>query len=521
LNPLWGLDADPTAQGRIKGAGPVAVLDIGSNSVRLVVYERHARALTTLYNEKAACALGRGLAATGRLPYESIDRALTAIQRFALVARLMQAAQVHVLATSAVREAKNAAAFVDAVAAIMGVDVRVLSGKEEAHFAALGAISGMPGFTGVIGDLGGGSLEMSALADGRDSAGETHALGVIRLQDDAGGSITKAREIARQRLRRSELVTSPPGKAFCAIGGTWRSLAKVHQVLRGYPLHMVQHYAVDVPDVLRLCDEIADAVADGRPMPGGARVSSLRRELVPYGAVVLGEVLRAGTFESVTFSALGVREGYLYALLDRHEQALDPLLQAAEDINVLRSRAPAHASDLFGFTSGLLAAIGVREGPDGERLRKAACYLADIGWRGHPDYRGDQSVDFVAYGSLTGVDHPGRAFLAEVLAVRYMGLKHKSGSHKLLALAGPVGSARARLLGAAFRVAYPMSAAMPGVLPRTRFGMEGKTLVLHLPEDLAFLDGEHLRGRLEQLAGVACIKATAVRVGVNDGNAAA
>ncbi|HEY0919814.1 exopolyphosphatase [Devosia sp.] len=518
---MWGVDADPTAQGRIKGAGPVAVLDIGSNSVRLVVYERHARALTTLYNEKAACALGRGLAATGRLPQDSIERALTAIQRFALVARLMRATKVFVLATSAVREAKNAAAFVEAVTAIIGVDVRVLSGREEAHFAALGAISGMPGFVGVIGDLGGGSLELSAVADGRDSAGETHALGVIRLQDDAGGSVRRAREVVRQRLAHSKLVGSPPGAAFCAIGGTWRSLAKVHQVLRGYPLHMVQHYAVPAPDLLRLCDEIADAVAAGEAMPGGEFVSSSRRDLVPFGAVVLGEVLRAGAFASVTFSALGVREGYLYGLLDRREQALDPLLQAAQDINVLRSRSPAHATDLFDFTSGFLAAIGVREGPDGERLRKAACYLADIGWRGHPDYRGDQSVDLIAYGSLTGVDHPGRAFLAEVLAVRYMGLKHKSANQKLLTLAGPVGSARARLIGAAFRVAYPMSAGMPGVLPRTRFAMEGKTLVLHLPQDLAFLDGEHLRGRLEQLAGVASIKATAVRVGASDGNAAA
>ena len=145
-----------------------------------------------------------------------------------------------------------------------------------------------------------------------------------------------------------------------------------------------------------------------------------------------------------------------------------------------------------------------------QRLRKVACYLSDIGWRGHPDYRGEQSVDMVAYGSLAGVDHPGRAFLAEALAVRYMGLKHKSMSHELMDLAGPAANMKARLLGAIFRVAYPLSAAMPGVLPRTHFSLDGNRLRLHLPEDLAFLAGEHLAGRLDQLAGVAGIKSSEI-----------
>ena len=167
---------------------------------------------------------------------------------------------------------------------------------------------------------------------------------------------------------------------------------------------------------------------------------------------------------------------------------------------MLRSRSPAHALDLIDFTADLINAIGLAETAEDERLRKVACYLADIGWRGHPDYRGEQSVDLIAYGSLIGVDHPGRAFLAEVLAVRYMGLKHKSLSTGLLGLAGDAGNARARLIGATFRVAYPMSAAMPGVLPRTSFSVQDGVLTLDLPSELAFLDGEHLRGRVEQLA---------------------
>lgn len=507
MNQYWGVDADPTAQGRIKGARPVAVLDIGSNSVRLVVYERHSRSLTPLYNEKSACALGRGLAQSGKIAYENIDRALTAIQRFALVARLMRVGATHILATSAVREASNSKAFVDAVEEIMGAKVTVLSGPEEAHFAALGAISGMPGFAGVVGDMGGGSLELSAISGNMDSTGETHELGVIRVQDDSGGSPTKAQAVAKRRLKESKLLKEQGG-AFCAVGGTWRSLAKIHQVLRNYPLHMVQHYIVDAKDMASLCEQIVIASAASKAYPGSDLASNSRRDLVPYGAAVLLEVLKAGKFDRVVFSALGVREGYLFGLLDDDERAVDPLMELAEQMNVLRARAPAHAEDLFDFTAQFFDAVGIVETVEEERLRRVACYLADIGWRGHPDYRGEQAVDMVAYGSATGVDHPGRAFLAEVLAVRYMGLKQKSISADVLALSGPSMSARARLIGATFRVGYPMSAAMPGVLPRVSFSVDKGVLTLQLPQDLAFLDGEHLRSRLDQLAGVAGFKAT-------------
>jgi exopolyphosphatase/guanosine-5'-triphosphate,3'-diphosphate pyrophosphatase len=513
LNQYWGVDADPSAQGRIKGALPVAVLDIGSNSVRLVVYERHARALTPLYNEKSSAALGRGVANSGKLADENMRKALTAIKRFALVTRLMKVGATHILATSAVRDASNREVFVSAVGSIMQAPVRVLSGEEEAHFASLGVRAGIPDFSGVVGDLGGGSLELSPMDAGSNAVGETHELGVIRLQDDSKLSPNKARTLSRSRLKDSMLVSRKAGGSFAAIGGTWRSLAKLHQQTRNYPLHMVQHYEVAASEIAKFCEEIVDAVAAGKPMPGAEFVSSSRRELVPFGAAVLAEVLRAGRFDKVVFSALGVREGYLYSLLTPEQQQLDPLMELAEEMSILRSRSPGHAIDLIDFTGQLFEALGIHEAGEETRLRKVACYLADIGWRGHPDYRGEQSVDLIAYGSLTGVDHPSRAFLAEVLGVRYMGLKHKSVSQALLNLAGTAANARARMIGAAFRVAYPMSAAMPGVLPRTRFAMTDGRLVLHLPDDLAFLSGEHLAGRLDQLASVAAVKATGIVVG--------
>lgn len=511
MTQFWGVDADPTAQGRIKGARPVAVLDIGSNSVRLVVYERHARSLTQLYNEKSACALGRGMAKSGRLSDASMATALDAIRRFAMVARMMRVGKVYVLATSAVRDASNRAEFVSAVEAVLEAPVRVLSGEEEAHFAAMGVVAGIPGFAGIVGDLGGGSLELSTIANGSDTNGESFELGVIRLQDDADGSPKQAASLIRQRLADSILAGAAPGGRFAAIGGTWRSLAKLHQSRTHYALHMVQDYVVPAADMLAFCDAIvaADSIKN---YPGSGSVSSSRRDLVPIGAAVLAEVLRAGQFGSVVFSALGVREGYLYGMLDQRERAIDPLIQGAEELSVLRSRSPAHANDLIEFTGQYLGVAGILETPSELRLRSVVCLLADIGWRSHPDYRGPQSVDAVAYGSLTGVDHPGRSFLAQTIAIRYDGLKSKA-AHAIVSLGTPELTARARLIGSLFRVAYPMTAAMPGILPRTRFSIDATTLILHLPSDFAFLNGDHLRNRLRQFADIAGHADSQVQVG--------
>jgi exopolyphosphatase/guanosine-5'-triphosphate,3'-diphosphate pyrophosphatase len=511
LNQFWGVDADPTAQGRIKGAKPVAVLDIGSNSVRLVVYERHARALTPLYNEKSACALGRGVGQSGRLADANVAQALDAIKRFALVARMMRTGKVFVLATSAVRDAANRDEFVSAVEEVMGARVHVLSGTEEAHFAALGAVAGMPDFSGVVGDLGGGSLELSRIDGQTDSDGQSMELGVIRLQDDSNGSPIKAGQIVKDRLGKSVLMDLPKGQSFVAIGGTWRALAKLHQIVRDYPLRMVQHYVVSSAEMIEFCAGIVNA-GSLKGYDGAEHVSSSRRELVPFGAAVLAEVLKEGHFADVVFSALGVREGYLYGMLDGRERDIDPLIQGAEELSVLRSRSPSHADDLIEFSEQYLAVSGTVETPAEARLRKVACLLADIGWRSHPDYRGPQSVDAVAYSSLSGVDHAGRAFLAQVIAIRYDGLKSKAAA-ALAVLGTAEQTQRARLIGALFRVAYPMTAAMPGILPRIRFEVEGADLTLVLPADLAFLDADHLRNRLEHFAGAAGFKRADIRVG--------
>ena len=483
--------------GTIEGAKAVGVLDIGSNSVRLVVYENHVRALTPVFNEKAACSLGRGVATTGNIDPKNAEMALSAIKRFALVVRLLNVENMHILATSAVREANNGADFMEVVAHYMGVRGHVLSGEEEAHFAALGVLSGMPEFSGMVGDLGGGSLELSQLNSGLDTLGETLELGVIRLQDDSGLTVEKAASIAAKRLKKSKVLRESSTDTFCAIGGTWRAIAKLMQMQSNYPMHIIQDYRVDARDVEKLCARLMKNQADE---PFLDQINRTRAGLLPYGAAVMSQIIRLGKFDNILFSSFGVREGYLYARLSKKQAAADPLLQAAEQMCRLRGRSEQHARDLVGFTQGFLSVLGERESEQQRRLRKAICLLSDIGWRGHRDYRGEQSVDLVAYSALSGLDHPGRAFLAEALAVRYLGLKHNSASQRLVELVSEKHLFRARLLGTMLRVAYALSGAMPQLLPRVRFEKEGDGVGMVLPADLAFLRSARLRTRLNQLA---------------------
>ncbi len=491
------------AQGLLKGVKPVGVLDIGSNSVRLVVYEHHARALTPLFNEKSACTLGRGVVKSGIIAPENYRMALLAIRRFALVVKLLDVQTLFVIATSAVREAANGPQFMAEVKKITGFAGKVLSGEEEARFGAYGVVSGMPDFCGVVGDLGGGSLELSMVDTGFATSGISLKLGVIRLEDESAMSAKTAMDIAAKRLQTTDILVREGkrectgGRVFCAIGGTWRALAKLLQFRAFYPLNMVQHYQVDSAKVLELSHELVEM---GDQTPGLEKISRIRGELLPYGAAVLIKIIAAGNFTSVVFSALGVREGYLFAKLTREESEVHPLLQGAREMCLLRARSPVHGEELVGFTASFLETMGIGESEQEQRLREAACFLSDIGWRNHPDYRGEQSVDLVAYGALSGISHRGRAFLAEALSVRYVGLKRKQRLHGLRELVSEEEIFRARMIGAVLRVGYALSGAIPHILGRIRFqNINGKPELV-MPADFSFLNKSRLESNLAQLA---------------------
>jgi exopolyphosphatase/guanosine-5'-triphosphate,3'-diphosphate pyrophosphatase len=486
------------APGRLKVGRPVAIIDIGSNSVRLVAYEGPTRAPAPLYNEKVLCGLGRHVATTGRLDEEAVTRALKALARFRVLCDTMHVREVTVLATAAARDAANGQAFLDAAAAACGYPIELLSGAREAQLSALGVVSGFFHPDGVVGDLGGGSLELTDIVGTELGDGITLPLGGLALQDLSGGSLKKAQRIAREALSRAPQLAQLKGRTFYAVGGTWRALARLHQAERDHPLRVMHGYVIDPKedlDFLRLVER-----ADADSLKNIESIAQARRPLLAYGALVLEEIIRAGEPKEIVISALGVREGVLFEQLSPDARAIDPLLVAASEVNLLRSRSPQHCEELRDWSDRFVESIAIEESETERRLRHAACLLADIGWRAHPDYRGEQSVNLIAQSNFVGVDHPGRAYLALSIFFRHEGLSLDSVSPRLRALAGAHLVARARLLSAVMRVAYPISVAMEGVLPRAPLVARDGRVVLHLPRSMEPLANERLVNRMRQLA---------------------
>jgi exopolyphosphatase/guanosine-5'-triphosphate,3'-diphosphate pyrophosphatase len=491
--------ATSVAQGRLDYGPPVAVIDIGSNSVRLVVYEGITRSPTPLFNEKTLAGLGREVQTRGLLATDAVEKALGALKRFRALCDTMRVERLWVLATAACRDARNGKDFIAAAEQLCRNRIDVISGQREAELTALGVVSGFHRPDGIVGDLGGGSLELVDVHITRIKPGTTLPLGGLALQDRSGKSIKKAEKIVKSELANLKLLKGGEGRTFYAVGGTWRSLAHLHMAQMGYPLHVTHGYVIRAKEAL----EFSRLVRRVNPetLSQIEVVASARRPLLPYAALVLENIVRKAEPREVVFSALGVREGLLYSLLDAESRKNDALLAAAQELNRLRSRSPQHGEELIDWTDAFMATSGIDENADEKRLRHAACLLADIGWRAHPDYRGEQSLNVIAHAGFVAIDHPGRAYLALAIFFRHVGLLHDEElSPRIRELASTRTLDRARVLGAALRVAYMISASQPGVLPRTPLKVERHRLVLRLEGDCAALAGERVSSRLKQLA---------------------
>ncbi|TPL00213.1 MULTISPECIES: exopolyphosphatase [unclassified Mesorhizobium] len=489
------------SQGRLQDRRPLSIIDIGSNSIRLVVYEGLARSPTLLFNEKMLAGLGRGIVSTGKLDPEAVTRSMEEFRRFRALSDQAGAEHMYVLATAAAREAGNGPDFIHRAEDVLKTDIRVLTGRQEAYYSALGVISGFHPANGIAGDLGGGSLELIDINGEAMGDGITLPLGGLRLQDMARNSLVQAQKIARQELARAKLLKGGQGRVFYAVGGTWRNLARLHMEMNNYPLGVMHHYEISADSAQTFLKQVARSEVE--KVKGIEGVSKNRRSLLPYGAIVLQEIMSAMQPSKIVVSAQGVREGFLYSLLDAAEQKADPLISAAEELALLRSRSVHHAHDLVEWTGKAFKAFGIDETEDEARYRHAACLLADIGWRAHPEYRGRQSLNIIAHASFIGVDHPGRAYLALASAYRHDGVFNDGIAPEIKALAPPRILERARTLAAMMRVVYLLTAAMPGVMPRVKWESRGNgALALVLPASLSDLYGERPAGRLAQLARI-------------------
>ncbi|MBZ9649219.1 Ppx/GppA family phosphatase [Sphingobium sp. 3R8] len=473
-----------------------AIIDIGSNSVRLVVYDGPRRIPFILFNEKVMAGLGASLAKTGAIEPEAMDRGLRAVGRFAHLCRAMKVTETRCVATAAVRDATNGAAFI-ARAKDMGVTVELLTGAQEAIGAAMGVLSGIPHADGIVGDLGGGSLELARIRGGTVEQTISLPLGVLRLpQIRAKGPRILERQVVKMLEKAGW--TPEPDLPFYLVGGSWRALARFDMQLTSFPLPVVHQYemtAARAEQLTRIVSHVDRTRLKQIPAMTGSRVPTL-----PDAAALLSVVVRQLKSSRLVVSAYGLREGLLYEDLPEDIRAHDPLLVAAEAEGEAQSRFRGHGDRIDKWIAPLFA----DDDAAARRIRRAACLLADVGWRANPDFRAERGVEIALHSNWVGITAPERAMLAQALHSHFGGgMGCPPGVERL---AKPEELRRAALWGLAIRLAQRLSGGVEGPLAVSQLSRTEGQIDLQLRGEDADLYGETVGRRLRNLAQAMGVK---------------
>lgn len=478
----------------------IGVVDIGSNTVRLVVYDLPNRLPIPVYNEKSQCGLGLGMGETGRLNPKGVTEAMRSLVRFVKLARAMDVGHLELVGTAAVRDAIDGPEFVRRVESTCGAPVHVLSGAEEARLAAVGLINGVPRADGVLGDLGGGSLDLVGLDNGEVGTYATLPLGHLRLPERAKGDMEAARAIVAADLAQVDWLGSTNGRRLYAVGGSWRALARMFIEQTHHPLHVIDNFELGFFDSLRLANLIA-----GLSQTTLAEIDMIdqkRLETLPYAALTLAVLIETARPAKVVFSAFGMREGQMIELLPPDLRRQDPLISACESHAERTGRFAIHGQEILDWMTPLFPAE-----PEAERrLRLATCLVSDIGWSEHPDYRAIHAFFRILRVPYPGLTHAERVEMALAVFIRYGGTMTDAWVATHLSLLGEARTLRAQTVGLALRLAQTLSGGAPGLLRQTALATDDKRLSLHIPPGGVVFMSSAVERRLNRLARVMSLK---------------
>lgn len=480
---------DPSA----RALSRVGVVDVGSNSVRMVVFDGAARSPAYFYNEKIMCGLGKGLAETGRLNPQGRIRALAALKRFALLADGMGISPLTVVATAATREAEDGPEFQADVLRETGLRLWVIDGDEEARLSAQGVLLGWPDAKGIVCDIGGNSMELARIGNGRVGKRVSTPLGPFRLQQIKGDASVRKAHIAKV-LKAAQADLHSEGERIYLVGGSWRVIARLDMERRNYPLTVLHEYRMTPRGLTDTLDWLA--VADLAVLRGRTGTSSERMELVPLACEVLRELVQMLKPSEIDVSAYGIREGLLYEQMPERLRARDPLIEAARMSELTQSRIPGFGKKLFEFLEPLFSDAG----KDRLRLIKTACLLHDTTWRAHPDYRAEACFDNATRANLGGLDHPGRVFLGLALLHRYKNSRAGSRLEPMFRLLTEDEVQEAEVLGKAMRFGAMFSVGNPAKAGALDWNAKKRLLTLTLTPDGEGLFGEVAQARFASLA---------------------
>jgi exopolyphosphatase / guanosine-5'-triphosphate,3'-diphosphate pyrophosphatase len=499
------LDLNPERAGRSMRA-PYGIVDIGSNSVRLIVYDQLGRAPLPRFNEKLLVRLGDGLAETGAIQESAFRRTVDAMRRFRAIAEAMGVVKFDVTGTEAIRRASNGQALRAAILEGSGLDVRILSGEEEARYAALGVVSGFFRPEGIVGDMGGGSLEIREALD--DKVGDAWAslpLGALPVETLMAMGLPEARE-AVDDILIDGLPELAAHKVFYAVGGGWRALAKAHLMASHAPVKVVHGYSTPAKSLRVFAKSIYKLPPDKLALLPG--VPTRRGRTLPAAAFVLDRLLKRLAPERVVFSALGLREGIIFSQLSDAERYLDPLIEGAQLIGLPQARVPQFAPALAAWTQALFA----DEAPAEARLRVAVCALSDIVWRDPPEMRDSESFRRILQFPFIGVSHAERAFLAAAIHFRYAGQRDALWLQPAISLLPAPLLRRAEILGRALLLAYRIAGGVPSILESARLDIAAGCVTLRADAARA-PDSEVIGDRLKLLATALGVKRFEIAAG--------
>ncbi len=484
-------DAAPAAQG---------IIDIGSNSIRLVVWQDGGRVPAVMFNEKMMAGLGRGLGNGNNLDAAAMAAGETALARFAELARNIGVGRLRAVATAAVRQAANGRAFVERVHRNTGLDIEILSGDAEAAASASGVISGIPEADGIVGDLGGGSLELVRITNGRVDQRVSLPFGSLGIKDIRDKGPHALERVLAKALKGQGWLAQARGLPFYAVGGSWRALAQVHMDLTDHPLPMIHQYRLPrlaLPHLVRSLAQMTPKRLKQVP-----NLSTSRIQTLPGAAALLSATVKKLGSSEVVISAWGLREGLLYQQLPPAVQALDPLIEAARAEGDREGRFPRQGEDLHQWLAPLFA----DDLPEMARLRHAACLLADVAWRAHPDFRPDRGLEFALHGNWVGIDGFGRALLGAALFANFGGPAEHYSTELLAKLADPASLHRARAWGLAMRLGLRIVGGPAHELSNIKIVHEDGALVMRLPATKTALYGEAIARRHKTLANALALE---------------
>ncbi len=471
----------------------VGVVDVGSNSVRLVVFDGAARSPAYFYNEKIMCALGAGLGETGHLNPEGRARALSAMQRFKKLADGMGLNELTCVATAAVRDASDGPAFCEDVRRETGLKIWVIDGEEEARLSAQGVLLGWPGAYGLVCDIGGSSMELAEISGGRVGRRVTSQLGPLKLRDLKGGAKGRKAHIKEVMEALKGRMGAQRDRLFL-VGGSWRAIAHIDMLRRGYPLAVLHEYRMTRASVRETVEFIrTNDVEELRNLAG---VSASRAALVPYAAEVLSRLIKTFKPKDIAISSYGIREGMLYEQMPQRLRDRDPLIESCRFAEAKDARMPGFGKILNTFIAPLYKSAS----PQRKRLVKAACLLHDVSWRAHPDYRAEVCFDNATRANLGGLKHSERIFLGLALLHRYSNKRENNRFNDLFDMIDEKAQAEAEVLGKAMRFGAMLWMNRDAERGELRWFPKKKRLELWLTPDMVPLFGEVAEARLNSLA---------------------